>query len=215
MSRPLPWTDLVAAIGEARFADIRSALAKAGTSDLDRDAFVLDGTAGAVLKDLVPEGGPAEGIVAYGALLHMLYVCWARDWPVVPMNEEAVRRAASAPAPMAERPGPAAVCYVQLPERLVWAEPEPGAAHEPADGVFVVAERNRVRALAVLGLRTERDGFTTMEADLPLPATAPRPRADGSAPFAPVLPGGDRARLVSVVAAAELVALALQALEPS
>jgi hypothetical protein len=212
VTRPLPWPDLIAAIGENRFALIAEALAQAKTDHLDRDAFLLNGVAGRLLRDLMPGDAPPGTVNAYGALLHMLFVAWERDWPLARPAEAPLRVALAAPRPLEPRTPPAAVCYVQLPERLAWAEPEAGGPHEPLDGVFLLAASDRARVLAVVGMRSDRDGFTTIEADLPLPAPAPAARADGSAPFASVLPGGDLARLLSVVSEHELVALALTGL---
>jgi hypothetical protein len=190
---------------------VRASLRARGTDDLDRDAFLLDPAAVNLLRDLVPQEAPVESVVAYAALLHMIYVCWARDWPIVSVGAEALRATltrTSHPEPRT----PPLVCYVQLPEQLVWAQPDPGQAHEPADGVFLVAAHGRLRALAVLGLRSGRDGFTTMESELALPLGAPGPRPDGSVPFSSLLPAGERARLLSIADSHELAALALLAL---
>jgi len=213
MTRALPWTALVEAIGEERLAEVRAELAARGTADLDRDVFLLNGVVAGLLREMVPEDAPAEAVTAYGALLHSIYCCWARDWPIATVAAEALRAALASPlpAPLSSRPSLAA--YVQLPSRLVWAEPARGAAHEPLDGVFLLVHEARALALAVLGFHELREGYTTMEGALRLPAPPPAPRATGEAAFASVLPGGDRAKLVSVVDTAELAALALIALE--
>ncbi len=101
---------------------------------------------------------------------------------------------------------------MQLPERLVWAAPSAGAAHEPLDGLFVATTPARVQVLAVLGFRQERQGFTTIDVSAPLPVTTLPARADGSAPFSTVLPAGDRMGFVSVTSEDELACLALLAL---
>jgi hypothetical protein len=213
MTRTLPWSQLAEAIGDARFTEVRAALEARRTADLDRDAFLLDGVAGALLRELVPADAPAEAVTAYGALLHSIYCCWARDWPVAGVDADTLRSALSA-----QRPSPLALhsslaVYVQLPPRVVWAEPAPGVPHEPLDGVFLLGHEDRAMALAVLGFHELREGFTTMEGVLRLPAPAPGARADGTAAFASALPGGDLAQLRSVVDTHELVALALVALE--
>ena len=77
--------------------------------------------------------------------------------------------------------------------------------------MFVVAAPDRVRVLAVLGFRPGREGFTTMEAVSPLPPVSPTARDDGAAPFATVLPAGERMGFFSVTSESELVALALLA----
>jgi hypothetical protein len=206
-ARAYPWTGLVEALGEARFSEIRPALAAAGTDPLDRDAFLLQAAVGRILRDLVPADAPAEAVTSYGALLHMLYLHWDRGWPVRSLDRATAVSLLAAP-PVAAAPETApGVCYVQLPERLVWAAPAPGAAHEPMDGLFVARGSTRLSVLAVLGFRPERLGFTTIEAETPVPGPAPRPRRDGSAPFATVLPAGGRMGLFSVVSPEELAAL--------
>lgn len=211
-SRPLPWTEIVAALGEARFEEVRDSLRRAGTDGSVRDAFLLDGAAGRLWRDLVPEDAPAETVSGYGALLHVLFLAWERGWPTGSLERERLDALLAAPR-VTPRLTPVAARYVQLPERVVWASPTTGAAHEPMDGVFVMTKESEVAALAVLGFRPERAGFTVMESRMPLPLTAPPARPDGSPPFASVLPSGDRARLYSVIDAVELAFLALLAVE--
>jgi hypothetical protein len=200
------------AIGEQRFVEIREALESERTLVSSRDAFLLQGVVGNMLRDLMPEDAPAEAVNAYGSLLHMFYLCWSHGWPVAPVTAGALKDAVAARTPETRNPAPRTPVYIQLPERLVWAEPVRGAAHEPVDGVFLVATAERASALAVLGLREEREGYTTAEASFALPLPLPAPRLDGSAPFASLLPGGERAGLLSIASELELVALALLAL---
>jgi len=217
-ARALPWTKLVGAIGDARFGEIRTDLEARGTADLDRDAFLMNGAVAVLLREMVPEDAPADTITAYGALLHSIYCCWARDWPVAAISADQLRDVLSPDSHLAPHtshldPRPSTACYVQLPARLVWAEPAPGAAHEPLDGILLLVHSDRAMALAVLGFHELREGFTTMEGELRLPAPAPALRSGGAAPFASVLPGGDLAKLFSVVDTHELVGLALLALD--
>ncbi len=245
-ARPYPWAALVDALGDARLAEIEAALAAAKTDPFDRDAFVLDGAVGRVLRELVPPDAPADAVTAYAALLQALVLHRSRGRPVLAADRERLRELLTEPAPpglaagrtAAEPAGPApAIRYVQLPERMVWAEPAPGAlapgpgeepvaativpepgplrtgaAHEPLDGVFLTTWSGGVRVLAVLGFRPERDGFTTIEASArPVPLPAPPPRPDGRRPFATVLPAGERMGFFSVTSQAELIWLALLA----
>jgi hypothetical protein len=210
--RAYPWTELFEALGEARFEEIRSALAAAGEDPFDRDAFLLPAAVGRVLRDLVPADAPAEAVTSYGALLHMLHLHWDCGRPVRALDRAAAVSLLGAP-PAAPTPVAAqSCCYVQLPERVVWAAPAPGAAHEPMDGLFAASGPARLTVLAVLGFRPERQGFTTIEAEAPVPVPAPPPRPDGAAPFATVLPAGERVGLFSVISGAELTALASLAL---
>ena len=211
--RPLPWTGLVRGIGEHHFDEIRTAIAATKFDDLDRDAFLLNGAVGAVLRDLMPDEAPADAINAYGALLHMLYAAWSRDWPLITTTEEQVRLALAGDYPLSHSPEFPLVCYVQLPERLVWAEPVAGEAHEPLDGVFVIATHERVDALAILGFRLEREGFTTMEGAIALPSPATALRAGGDRAFTSAMPGGAEAGLISVVDEGELATLVMRTIE--
>lgn len=210
--RALPWTALLEALGEQRFESLESALKDAGTDALSRDAFLFDGEVGKLLRELVSEDAPAESVNAYGALLHMMYLAWSRDWPVASVGRNRLRDILTTPAAVNHRTGPAVVCYVQLPLRMVWAEPAPGRPHEPLDGLFLLADASRARVVAVLDFRGSTEGFTTMDAEVPLPAPAPAARPDGSNAFASLLPAGDRAGLFSVADTVELASLGLLAL---
>jgi hypothetical protein len=211
----LPWAALLDALGEARFREIQAALRQAGTPEEDRDAFLLDGAAGRLLRDVMPHDAPAETVNAYGTLLHMLFVAWSRGWPVARADGARLVQALRQPARPVQSPegDPAPVCYVQLPERMVWAAPLAGAPHEPIDGIFVARSAPVVRTMAILGFREAREGFTTVEATARLPLPLPEPRPDGTPAFASLLPAGERAGLFSVADEAELVALAMLALD--
>jgi len=214
-TRALPWTDLMEAIGAKPFDDIREAVTAAGLDPVDRDAFLLLGPAGALLREVMPADAPAEAVLEYGALVHVLHLHREAGHPIRALDRAALERALGDTGPLGRPPAAPGVWYVQLPERMVWAETAPGAPHEPLDGLFAVVSASRVSVLAVLGFRPERGGFTTVEAAAALPVTPPGPRPDGSAPFASALPAGERAGLRSVTSPDELVALALLALAPT
>lgn len=210
--RPLPWTDLVEAVGGKRFDDIREAVAAGRVDAASRDAFVLVGPAGALLKDLMPAEAPAQAVIEYGALLHMLFLHHEAGHPVRALDRAALEAALADPGALRGPPAAPGIRYVQLPERAVWAAANTGEPHEPLDGCYVLHTASAVSVLAILGFRPERGGFTTVEASANLPLRAPGPRPDGSAPFATVLPAGERMGFRSVVSPDELVALALLAL---
>jgi hypothetical protein len=213
-ARALPWTELFTAIGEERFVEIRTSLAASGMDVFVRDAFVMNGAVGQLLRETMPDEAPAETVNAYAALIHMTYLAWAAGWPVRTASEAALRAALSDPSPLSHSPALPRISYLQLPPNLVWAEPVAGEPHEPMDGAFVVTAADHVHVLGVLGFRSGRDGFTTMEGAITLPAPTPGPRPDGRAGFASTLPAGERAGLFSVVDEHELAALALLALAP-
>ncbi len=210
-ARSYPWPALIEALGEARFAEIRRALGAAGADPLDRDRFLLEGAVGQVLRDLVPGDAPADALTWYAALLQMLYLHWDAGAPVHVVDRDTVAARLAAPPERAAATPPARATYLQLPERLVWAAPLAGGPHEPLDGAFVVGTGGRIRALGVLGFRPERLGFSTIEAEAPVPM--PRPvRPDGTATFATVLPAGERMGYFSLTSEAELAFLSLLAL---
>jgi hypothetical protein len=209
-ARPYPWTALVEALGDGRLEEIRGELATAGIDPFERDAFALVGGVGRLLRDLVPDDAPAEAVTSYVGLLHALYLHWAGGRPVRAPSPERLRARLETPGPPPV-PAPGA-WYLQLPERLVWAAPSEGAAHEPLDGLFLMATSSRLQVLAVLGFRQEREGFTTIEAAALLPAAPAPARADGAPPFSTVLPAGARMGFYSVTSEPELASLALLAL---
>lgn len=111
---------------------------------------------------------------------------------------------------------PYGACYVQLPERWIWAQIDPDGPHEPLDGIFVVEDAmgRDLSILAVLGLREDRPGFSQVAI-----AAVPddlRAAAAEHPDFTPTLKGGDEAGLRSVTTAAGLLHLAALALhDPS
>lgn len=193
---------------EERFGRIKASLAAASLDPEDRDAFVLDREVVSFLRELVPEG-VGEAVAQHVALLHHAYLYWSEGgWILQPsrarmkdlLGEEAAPRAGAYPVePRA--------WYVQLPERLVWAELVPGEPHEPLDGLFVRAwPGGGFFVLAVFGLHPGRAGFSVVDVD-GYPADE-LVRADESPLFAPVLPGGIAAGLHSIVGVEELLELA-------
>ncbi len=202
------WRDVFDAIGEPRFVEMRDALAADAVAVFDRDRFLLHQAVASVLRDLVPGEAPVETVTAYGTLLHFLYVGWSAGWPRRAVEAAALRRSLGETAPVGPPAAGHAFGLYDLPPRLVWGRPEPDGAAEPVDVLFTDTGPERLRALAVLGAREGRDGFSIVEVDIALPITRPGPRHDGSPAFASVLPGGERAGLVSLATTHELAWLA-------
>jgi len=202
------WREVFDAIGEPRFAEMRDALIQDDVGLFDRDRFLLHGTVAAVLRDLVPDEAPLGTVITYGTLLHFLYIGWHRGWPGGVVDAARLRYELGGTAPIRPPEEGHAFGTYGLPPRLVWGRPDPDGAAEPVDVVFADVGPERLRALALLGAREGRDGFSTLEADVPLPLAWPGPRDDGSQAFASVLPGGDRAGLISLTTTHELAYLA-------
>jgi hypothetical protein len=208
MSRSTPFDLVFGALAEDRFPAIRDSLARSGADPADRDRFVLDAQAAGLLRELVPEQGAGASVSEHLALLHHAYLYWASGLHTASLT----RRDATALLSARQAPGStfSGARYIQFPERLVWAETEPGAPHEPLDGVFVHRSgADGLAALAVFGFHPTRMGFSVVTADGAPPDELAR--SDGTALFAPVLPGGSAAGLFSVTGTEELLELAARA----
>ena len=205
MSRISPFDLVFGELAEERFPALRTSLAASGTDATDRDAFVLDRAVTEFLRELVPEDAPPESLHEFIAVLQHSFLFWSNDKRVVPV----IGTELPSVGPTA-RPPDRLTAYLQLPSHLYWAQLEPEAPHEPLDGLFVHPHGEGIRALGIFGLHPERPGFTVAEVSGPPPAELPR-RADGSAPFAPLMEGGRAAGLRSVAGARELLALAWSA----
>jgi len=231
MPRSTPYDVAFGPSAEERFSRIRASLAEGRRDPHDQDAFVLDREVISYLRDLVPEEGVGEAIEQHLALLHHAYLYWAEGgWLLRPTRQrtlrllvtepassavasqagDAVANAGAEPAVAPREPDPSAApraYYVQFPERLLWAELGAGQPHEPLDGLFVRPwPTGGYFVLGVFGMHPDRDGFTVVDLDgFPEREFT---REDGSAPFAPVLPGGAAASLHSLVGAEELLELA-------
>ena len=208
MSRISPFDLVFGELAEERFPGLRASLAGSGTVATDRDAFLLDRAVTEFLRELVPEDAPPESLHEFIAVLQHCYLFWNAGKVV---REAGMAGTAAAGRVAAASPVlPALPAYIQFPSHLYWAQLEPDAPHEPLDGFFVHPHGPGIRALGIFGLHPERPGFTVAEVSGPAPAELPR-RADGSAPFAPLMEGGRAAGLRSVAGARELLALAWSA----
>jgi hypothetical protein len=209
-SRPTPYDVAFGAEAEERFARIHASLASGGRDAHDEDAFVLDREVVTYLRELIPEEGVGEGMAQHVALLHHAYLYWAEGGWLIRLSK---RRAAELLGPAPASPAPAEgealprAFYLQLPERLVWGELEPGQPHQPLDGLFVRPwPRDGAFLLAIFGLHAGREGFSVVDADGYRETDLVR--ADGAELFSPTLPGGAAAGLYSIVGGEELLELA-------
>ncbi len=204
--RLTPFDLAFAELADERFPGIRDALVAEGTDPADRDAFLLNRDVVTLVRELRPEEGAGEEIGQLAALVHHVYLFWNAGQPVVVLGTaETAAVLAGDLRPPARRP--ACPVYFQLPERRIWAEPVPSAPHEPLDGCFVHAAPGEaaMRVLGIFGLHPDRPGFTVVEAAGPrIPHLA---RPDGSALYAPLLPGGAAAGLHSLAGGEELLEL--------
>ncbi len=210
--RPTPFDIAFGPGAGERFARLRESLTGSGRDPHDLDAFVLDREVVTYLRELVPEEGVGEAIEQHLALLHHAYLYWAEGAWLVRPGRERTRRLLTAPPVRHEAPGvglPRAG-YIQFPERLLWAPLAPDAPHQPLDGMFLRPwPTDGYFLLAVFGLHPGQDGFAVVDVDGYRVDRSER--EDGTALFAPVLPGGAEAGLFSIVGGDELLELAARA----
>lgn len=212
MSRPTPFELVFAELADRHFADIRAEAEQRNQDLRDRGQFASLPTVQRILGEMEEPALVEEAPDAAAEYLSVLYAAfhfWADGHPLYAIDratlEERLHRGLSG------RPPPVrGACYVQLPERLVWARIDANAPHEPIDGLFVVAgpHGREFTVVAILGLRAERGGFSQITA-----VTAPHEfttaHAEARHPLlAPVMEGGDRMGLKSVTSAADLLLLA-------
>lgn len=204
-ARPTPFELGFTELADERFSAIRDSLASDGVDPADRDAFLLNRDVITLIRDLRPDEGIGEAISQLAALVHHVFLFWAAGGTTVELHEDQVDRllnqSGEALAP------PDLPAYIQVPPRRIWAEPLPGAPPEPLDGCFVheVGGGGELRVLGVFGLHPGRPGFTVVEAAGPRAPELARP--DGSALYAPLLPGGAAAGLHSLAGGEELLEL--------
>lgn len=207
MSRPTPFAIVFGELADERFPALQASLTAAGIDPADRDAFILDRAVTELLRDLVPEEAPPESLHEFIAVLQHGYLFWVD-------GQQLMSATGAIPAGMHRAAAPQRrSAYLQLPSHLYWGQLEPDEPHEPLDGFFVHATTDGIRALAIFGLHPERPGLSVAEV-MGAPPSLPAKRADGSAPYSPLMDGGAAAGLRSVADNEELLALAWSSLTP-
>jgi hypothetical protein len=206
-ARPTPFDLVFEAAAQTAFPSIRAALEQAGNDPRNRDSFVMLREVVTLLRDLRPEEGLGEGIGQLAALVHHGYLFWDAGALTVDLPSERLPDLLGAPLPPSYEPLDRPAYYARLPERRIWAQVIPGQPHEPLDGCFVHAasDPNVIRVLGVFGIHPERPGFSVVEVSGRRPVALAR--SDGSALFAPTLPGGAAAGLFSLSGEEELLDL--------
>lgn len=204
MARPTPFDLVFQRVAESSFPRIAASLAAAGHDPADRDAFLMDREVITLLRDLRPDEGLGDAMDQMVALVHHAYLTWATGGVTVPIGREAAEELLRPLPPDGTDTKDVPPYYAQFPERMIWASVVENQAPEPLDGVFVSRDpRAQLRVLGIFGLRPDRAGFSAVE------ATGPRAdrltREDGTALFAPTLPGAAAAGLRSITGEEELL----------
>jgi hypothetical protein len=206
--RPTPFDLVFEPIAQRTFPQIRKALAENRQDPRDRDGFMMLRDVITLLRDLRPEEGLGEGIGQLTAFVHHAYLYWEGGRQTVELPAERLRDLVGEQPEYGAAVAGEFAFYTQLPERQIWAQVIAGEAHEPLDGYFQYAapEDESLRVLGVFGMHPERPGVSVVEVSGPKPIALAR--ADDTALFAPILPGGAAAGLFSLAGEEELLELA-------
>lgn len=212
MRRRTPFELVFAELAEQHFPALAAEAAGRNQDLTDRGQFASLPSVQRMLAEIeapdLVERAP-EAAAEYLSLLYAAYHYWAAGRPLIEIDRAALEERLNV-GPTGRRPTVRQACYVQIPERLVWAQVEPSAPHEPLDGMFIVAgpQGREFTIVAILGLRVERGGFSQITAVATPEEFAAAPAEARDPPFAPVLEGGERMGFKSVTSAAELLLLA-------
>jgi hypothetical protein len=206
MARTTPFELVFHRVAESSFPRIAASLAAGGHDPADRDAFLMDREVITLLRDLRPDEGVGEAMDQMVALVHHAYLTWAAGGLTIPIGRETAEELLGTLPQEGADPGKVSPYYAQFPERMVWARVIEDEAPEPLDGVFVSRNQDALlRVLGIFGLRPDRPGFSAVEAAGPRAARLTR--EDGTALFAPALPGAAAAGLRSITGEEELLEL--------
>jgi hypothetical protein len=210
------------------FPRIRDEAAARGVNALRADQFGFLSEVGDTLRALVPPDAPPEALEQYRALLFQAFNFWRFGKRVYVLEPSLARYLVEAAPGLrgweVELPHP--TVYVQLPANLFWSSIATDIPPEPVDGFFVTASEGvdglerpfrRLDVLAVLGIRRNRAGFSIIHFDTAVgrgiaTVWAETPGRDEGEDFDSVLPGGEMARLYSVLTTGEILKLVARAL---
>jgi hypothetical protein len=205
--RATPFDLVFESAAPTSFPAIRQILAQEERDPRDRDAFLMVRETLLLLRELRPDEGLGEGIDQLTALVHHAYLYWDSGSLTLEVSSDQLHQVVSQPS--SQRPGDISprAAYLQLPERLIWAQVVPGQAQEPLDGFFHYSslEPGQLRMLGVFGMYPDRQGFSVVEVAGSRPSPLIRP--DGSPLFSSTLPGGAAAGLYSLLGEEELLEL--------
>lgn len=225
-ARITPYEALLQPLETVAWPHISDEAEQRGTDTLRRDQFVLLGTVGSTLRDVIPEEAPADAVDEYAELIYHAYQFWRFGKRTYALTKPVLERLVSPDYSLGawQVAGPPS-CYLQVPAQRVWARVSADAPFEPVDGCFVVVDDTapapesgtHVRALLVLGLRPERPGVSLVSYRTDLDpvhavAHAEHPWREDSLPFANAIPGGERQALHAITTTSELESFVLRTL---
>lgn len=205
---------------EDRFPAIRAEAEARGVDTAVPERFLLLGSVGLLLQELLPEGAGREEFGRHGQLLYQAYNYWYQGKRSYQLTEAEARglvtRVSAAEHWQLTPPAPAG--YLELPRHIFWARIEEGATPEPVSGFFWTVAGpadpadppRRLELLLVLGLFPGRPGFSTIaletgcdRTDL-VPLGGARPEGED---FANILPGGELQEWYGLITELEVLKL--------
>jgi len=210
MSRIAPF-ELVFSVVEAQFEKVLEEAALSRIDATDPTLFVSLPSVQLILEQIESAQLLADSPAATGEY-HMLLYMGFRFWDAGKLVRDVVQLPNCVTENLCEVPSGA--CYLRFPKRWFWAQIDQQAPHETLDGVFVAqsSDLRQLNALAVLGLRPERGGFSqisVMAASEDLPAARLVSRTPR---FAANMRGGAAAGFKSLASLGELLLLTQLAL---
>lgn len=192
---------------EDRFPGIREEAEARGVDTTAPERFILLGTVGALLQELLPEGAGSDEFSRLGAVVYQGYHFWRFGKRSHKVTEEEARALVEEPVEVkdGELAPPSESGYVRLPRHLFWARIEEGATPEAVDGFFwtvappaegAPASGWRLELLLPLGLFPGRPGFSTIVVEHEVDGAGGRILGEGPArpegkDFENILPGGE------------------------
>ena len=207
MTRPHPFALLFPESVAVQFAVIHARLGPVR----DQATFALVPPAMALLRELRPDQAMGSEADQFIALVHAAYLFWLDGECTVELGVQATRELLAGASP--PRPdGAMGTRYIQVSPRLIWGQLDPDGPFEPLDGWFEAREGGQLRMVACFGVHAERPGMSMAVASGPRPDVGLR--SDGSAPFAPTMPGGDVAGLAAIDTMDELLLLGWRVASP-
>ncbi|MBK5189009.1 MAG: hypothetical protein JJD97_12260 [Gemmatimonadaceae bacterium] len=223
-ARLTPYELILEPLERDAFPAIRAEGEQRGSDVHRRDQFLLLGHAGAALDEMVSEDADPASLDEYGELLYQGFQFWSYGRRLYSFEDSATSLVTDADYAIGDwiLAGPPA-CYLQFPYQRLWARVSASAQYEPLDGIFAVAAETEskvdsgthLRMQMVLGLRPDRPGVSLVSYrdDLDpakVAARAEHPwRADG-APYANLIPGGERMGYRTLATRSELEALVIR-----
>lgn len=210
-TRPTPFDAVFGALAEA-FDEIRADASRLGRDPRRTVDFPNIPTVQRLLENVespaLVEAQPAAA-AEYLIALYAAYRFWDAGRRVLPIRREALEPRLAADPPAAFPAVPAGACYLQLPERWIWARVADDEPYEPVDGILVAEAPagDELTIVAVLGVHPDRGGFSQVSLTVPANDVLAARHEMRTPRFAPAMPGGEAAGLRSIVAVSELLVL--------